>query len=54
MSELPQINESVRVWYGIDFVRSGTVIDVNEQDREVLVDFNYDIPNSWVRDDQLC
>jgi len=51
---LAQINDPVRIWYGPGFIRSGHVIDRNEQDRELLVKFDYDIPDAWVRDDQLC
>lgn len=54
MDELPEINESVRVWYGSGFIRSGRVISIDEQNRDVLVEFIYDIPNAWVREDQLC
>lgn len=54
MSDLPQVNESVRVWYGSGFIRSGHVVSVNEGEQEVLVEFIYDIPNAWVRQDQLC
>jgi len=54
MSDLPQVNESVRVWYGSGFIRSGHVVSVDAQDREVLVEFNYEIPDAWVREDQLC
>ncbi len=54
MDELPQVNEAVRVWYGPGFTRTGRVIEVDEQDRNVFVEFDYDIPNAWVRDDQIC
>jgi len=54
MDKLPQVNESVRVWYGVDFIRSGRVIEIDEQNQEVLVDFYYDIPNAWVSEDKLC
>ena len=54
MDELPQVNEPVRVWYGSGFIRSGRVIGIDQQEREVLVDFDYGIPNEWVREDQLC
>lgn len=51
---MPKVGESVRVWYGSGFTRSGRVRAINEQDREVLVSFNYDIPDAWVGIDQLC
>ena len=54
MGELPQVNEHVRVWYGPGFIRSGYVIAVDNTDSEILVDFDYDLPNAWVREDQLC
>ena len=51
---MPQIGESVRVWYGSGFIREGRVLKLDEQDRMALVEFVYDIPNEWVREDQLC
>lgn len=54
MNELPQIEERVRVWLGPDFVRTGTVIDRNEYQGQVLVEFDYNIPNEWVRESRLC
>lgn len=46
--------DSVRVWHGLDFIRSGTVIGLDHQNREVLVEYDYDIPNEWVKVSKLC
>jgi hypothetical protein len=54
IADLPQIGEYVRVWYGSGFIREGYVIDRNEQSREVLVRFVYDIPDAWASADRLC
>ena len=54
MNDLPQVNDSVRVWYGTEFIRSGQVIAIDEQERMIFVEFIYDIPNEWVRYDQIC
>jgi len=53
-ADLPQIGEYVRVWYGSGFIREGHVIARDEQNREVLVRFVYDIPDAWARADRLC
>lgn len=50
----PKVGESCRVWHGPGFIRSGRIIAIDHQDREVLVEYDYPIPNEWVRWSKLC
>jgi hypothetical protein len=43
-----------RFWLGNDFIREGTILDVN-QDGEVYVRWHYrSLPDSWVSISKLC
>lgn len=50
----PQIGESCRVWHGPGFIRSGRVVAVDEYKKEVLVEYEYNIPDEWVKWSKLC
>jgi hypothetical protein len=52
--QLPRIGECCRVWHGPGFTRSGRVIDVDEYNKRVLVEYDYNIPNEWVAWSKLC
>ena len=52
--DAPSVGSSCRVWHGPGFTREGRIIDINRQDREVLVRYIYDIPDEWVRWSKLC
>ncbi len=51
---VPKLGERCRVWHGQGFTRSGRIIRVDSRDREVLVEYDYDIPNEWVKWSKLC
>lgn len=50
----PQVGESCRVWHGPGFIRSGRVIAVDEYKKQVLVEYEYNIPDEWVKWSKLC
>lgn len=50
-----RIGQFVRVWYGQDFIREGTIIALNDREGEYLVRFHYGgIPNEWVSASKFC
>lgn len=54
VQDIPKVGHSCRVWHGPGFIRSGRIIGIDMQDRKVLVEYDYDIPNEWVRWSKLC
>lgn len=54
MSDIPKVGEHRCAWFAHGFTRRCVVLLVDEQDRMAYVEFpEYDLPNEWVRWNQL-
>lgn len=47
-----KVGDQVRVWFGLDFIRSGRILALRGD--EAYIAWDYDLPSEWIPLRKMC